>query len=419
MYPPASNEAWPEHCVFNTHGDELTASGQPPPRFPTASKKTQAKDKVPPQKSITRGTKPNAKMVKNSKGNSGRLLPDNTATRGLKMRMPDPLRETKIHDRLKKKSPWFLSIEDPLHGADAKIPDETGVETGTIQVVERLSFVVNEFGVGGLKLLSPYVNSDPGPAGQVVPGRNWQIVAPTSGPVGIVWGANAGTGASFIGSAGLPFQGINELKATTSQHRIVSACLTVQPEASLASNQGEFCLFAIPFGNHEAPLYSDYLNRYKSVSVPTNSNQAGTVRWWPQVRQDWSFKSFITTTGSVQRANDDMQNAYPAWNLGCVTQGCAPGTVFRVTVAVNYEFIPTFNSLNILDVSPSPIDAQETDLVETWVQDLDVATPISTKKASSSPSTVSVNHGENDEGTGFGMFFNVISELAPLALALL
>lgn len=355
--------------------------------------------------------------MSNKKGQSGRLVPDNLPTKGLKFRNPDPRREENIHKRLKQKSPWFQSILDPLHGADAKIPDETGVETGTLQVVERLTFAVNDNGVGGCRMLSPYVNLDPGPSGQATPGRNVQFVSPTSGVASVTWGASYS--GNFIPSAGQSFTGIAELRAITSQHRVVSACLDVQAEASLATNQGEFCLFADPFATQESPQYSDYLNRYKSISIPTNSNKPGRVRWWPQARNDWNFKSFVRTMGTQARSSCDDSQSYPPWVLGCIAQGCAPGTVFRVSVIVNYEYIPTYNTLNVLDVSPSPVDAQETDLVETWVQDMEVATPVSAATVSSSPATVNPQHGENDAGTGFGMFFNVISELAPLALALL
>lgn len=321
-----------------------------------------------------------------------------------------------INQRLKKKSPWFQSILDPMKGADCKIPDETGVETGTLQLIQRATVTANANGVCGLRVISPYVNSVNNVDLETL-GRNFQDVSPTATGSTITWGG--GPPAGWIAGEGYPFDGVDEFKAITNAHRIVSAEILVQPETSLATNKGEYCLFSTPFAVEGSPIYSDYLNLYKSVAVPVNVNKAGSSRWFPLAREDLNFKSFMSTVGDTLSYVITDVTATPYWGFGFVTDGVEEDATFRVTMIVNYEFIPTFNTLNILDATPSPQDATETDLVENWVQEMPVNTIESQTKASSSPSSVTPQHGENDSGTGFGMFFNVISELAPLALALL
>lgn len=355
--------------------------------------------------------------VRSAKGPS---LPWNPSTKPLSFKMPKGRKEVDINARLKKKSPWFSSIVDPLHGADCKIPDETGVETGTTQLVQRYTISSNAQGICGFKIWSPYVN-DVNIAGQVDLGGNLMFIGPTATSSTLVWGSTNAAGGTWTAALPAPFDGINELQQITNQHRIVSASFTVQPEPSLATNQGEYVLFLRDFEDDTSTQYNDYMNSYKSVVIPINSSQAGTVRWYPVERQFCSFKSFFTTVGTIPiTGSNDMDNqCFPLWNLGMLASGLDTSTVFRITVVINYEFIPIYNVLNVVDASPSPQDATEVDLVENWVQDVPLATPISQIKASSSPSTVSPQHGENDQGTGFGMLYNVIAELAPIAMALL
>jgi len=344
-------------------------------------------------------------------------LPGAPPTKGLSFKMPRGKKEADIHSRLKKKSPWYQSIVDPLGGADVKIPDETGVETGTLQVCQRATATVNALNIAGMKISSPYINKKPTGVVSPAEGINFQVISPAVGASTIAWGRLDGV--TFVSGGGYPFQGTEEIQQITNSHRIVSAALYVQPEASLSTNQGEITLFQSPFSDETSEIYEDYMNRYKSVIVPVNSNKASVVRWYPIARNDWNFKSFMRTTGTEDTDDDESDACFPNWNLGFVADGCEPGTVFRVMMVVNYEFIPKQNTLNVLGASPSPQDATETDLVENWVQDMPVAQAIPQSAAAKSPAAATLTHENNDEGTGFGMFFNVVKELAPLALALI
>jgi len=337
---------------------------------------------------------------------------------------------------LKNKSPWYQSISDPMRGADAKIPDETGVETGTLQLVQKFTVSTNNtndqaVGICGFKVITPYVNlittAGDGITNATIPGQNYKILSPDSTAHSLSWGSYNNTllnpphTEGVWGLAGVPFDNVADLQAVTGDHRIVSACVMVQPEPSLSTNQGEFTLFSIPFDDDSNPNYEQYMNRYKSCTVPVNTNKAGMALWYPCAVDYRSFKDFFSTTGTLIDTDAPLEpgGTVPPWAFGFVANGCAPNVTFRVTVVVNYEFIPRYNSLNIIDSSPSPNDAVEVDLVENWVQDLPVTSIVPQTRVSRAPQTVEPQHGENDAGTGFGMFFNVISELAPLALALL
>lgn len=417
------------------------------------------KDTAPPQKSITRGSAPNVPVGKKSlftapkanpkpaakpaaaklsrtmdrsnakkvnMSNKSARLPSGTMTTALSVKNKPNL----VQNRLKKKSPWFTSISDPLHGADCKIPDETGVETGTFQLVERHLVTTNSQGITGFRVACPYMNSVPmswasTPVIDTI-GANFQRMDPAATTVG-AWGGQSPNG-TWEQDKAEAFEGVDEFTQFIDVARIVSAALYVQPEPSLSDNKGEYTIAAVPFmlaehegGSVDAQDYDEYANLYKSVSIPLNKNQPGCVRWYPFVREEMSFKAFYPPSSTSWRNYDGnlVADAVPTWELAFVTHGCAADVGFRVTVVINYEFAPKFNSMNFIDASPSPNDATETDLVENWVQDLSVATVVPSKVVESSPSGVSPQHGETDEGTGFGMFFNVIKELAPLALALL
>lgn len=384
----------------------------PPRAAPRPSTALVLRNKSQPSKGgrLAKGVKPVIPSQPNSKALTARV------------KMPkmkgDP--QKVMNNRLKKKSPWYTSIQDPLHGADCKIPDETGVETGTCQVVQRYTTESNANGVCGLRVLCPYVNSVKMTAGQLLEGSNIQTVDPAASTLTIAWGSGNVAGGAWTVNVATPFDGISELQSITNAHRVVSAALYVQPEASLATNAGELCLFARSFSSDFSPSYTDYTNYYKSVIMTMSalSQSAGVARWFPIMREDVSFKSFFSTIATDLHNSVQTDADIPPWQLGCIVVG-EPNVTFRFTVVVNYEFVPTFNTLNVVDAAPSPQDATEVDLVETWVQEMPIAQPVSSNVVASSPDTVSPAHGENDDGTGFGMFYNVVKEIAPYALSML
>jgi len=401
-------------------------------KLPNSQKKIAPTRKETSEKTVQKNRKSVLNTVVKLRGPQ---LPSGTVTSGLRARAKMPNTERDINKNLKNKSPWYQSISDPLRGADAKIPDETGVETGTLQLVQKFTVSTNDFdsqatGICGFKITTPYVNNiqtSDGVTNSTIPGSNYKILSVNSTAHSLSWGSYNNTLVNqphtegVWGNSGVPFDSVSDLQAVTGDHRVVSACLMVQPEPALATNQGEFTLFSVPFDDEGSPEYEAYMNRYKSSTVPVNTNKAGMALWYPCAVDYRSFKEFFTTTATTidtEKATTPGETV-PPWVLGFVSNGCAPNVTFRVTVVVNYEFIPRYNSLNIIDSSPSPNDAVEVDLVENWVQDLPVTKIVPQSSVSRAPQTVEPQHGENDAGTGFGMFFNVISELAPLALALL
>lgn len=323
----------------------------------------------------------------------------------------------RVDGNLKKSSPWYTSITDPLHGADVKIPDEVGVETGTIQIVEKIVFTHTTSPTRlhtGFRIMSPFINSAPS-GSDSANGYNYQFVAIDNGVDGIQWGNGLGPA-----GAAMPFTGVSELKGIAGSHRVVSAGLYIQSEAATAFQTGEMILYCDPYELTAGLEVSEYANLYKASIIPLNQNRTGKVHWFPIVKEingvspgsatdddDYNFKSFCNLT-----AFDVMP-----WEMGVIINGAPEGTVFRVTVVVNYEFIPLYNVLNLLDASPSPKDIMESELVLRWVQD-DPPTGVISDALIDKPASASRVQHDDDE-TGFGMMFNVIKELAPLALALI
>lgn len=330
-------------------------------------------------------------MLKNGGGAGG--VPRSATMKGLR---GGKQKKDQIQRRLKTKSPWFQSILDPLHGADCKIPDSTGVETGTLQLVQRVALTVPADGITGIRTTCLHPNKY-----STTEADNYQFLSGiTAGAV--VWASPRG------------FDTQGPLEAYSQGVRVVSASIFMQSEASLATNGGVFTGYNIPYDQvlSSSQSIDDYQNQYKSSLIPINNNEPVIVRWYPIKKDGWAYDQFYEASALT------LSTETAPWNeLGVIISGAAVGAVYEATIVVNYEFIPHYNAINILDASPSPSDAMETDLVENWVQEMEVSTITTNKKLATSPGSVQPSH--DDDVSGFGMFFNVIAELAPLALGLL
>jgi hypothetical protein len=349
-----------------------------------------------PKNSFTVGKKQNAGGV-----------PKNAPTKGLSAKKSSKEKtQDQIQARLKKKSPWFTSIRSPLTGAGVKIPDSTGVETGTLQSVTRAAIVANNNGCCSIRIISPYPNLQGGPSYCV----NFAAGDGTSTPLSTNWDTTYTT-------ADNAFPSCDDLQAFSTGVRVVSAALYVQSEAALASNQGIMIGYTQPFPvdlTASTTPSTSYENLYKSVIVPINNNKPVEVMWYPIAKDGFRYDTFTNPIAAIDTANATQ---VPLYEMGVVIVGADPGAEFQATMAVNYEFIPTSNVANIVQSSPSPQDAQEVDLVENWVQDLPVVSMVPSQKVAVAPAA-SVVDPPGDE-SGFGMFFEVLKELAPMAISAL
>jgi hypothetical protein len=301
-----------------------------------------------------------------------------------------------VHGNLKKKSPWFQSIQDPLHGADCKIPDEVGDETGTLQNVARAVCTVGAGGSAGFRINTPYSCFGG------VTGQGWTKNTAASAPNPLLWGPDIAWESSSV------------LMDYAQGHRVVSCAVYVQPACSLADCSGEMCFFQSPMDRQGYSSYDSYADLYGSVLVALNSTKPTCVRWYPYSRSEQTFGTFYNPKAPT--VGDGTFGSVPFWELGFVTTGVPAGVSFRVTAVVNYEFLPRENAVNILDAAPSPNDAMETDLVENWVATTPSVFPVNERKISTPPSAVTPNQAESAGPDGFGMFTDVLTELLPYAL---
>jgi len=324
-------------------------------------------------------------------------IPRNNVIQGLR----GNLSSDKVQSNLKKKSPWFSSIMDPLHGADCKIPDGTGVETGTLQSVFRTQVTINPAGCAAVRMINPL------PFGGT--GANLQVASAA--------GATTST-ISWSGATDSTFESTATLGQFAQGVRVVSACVCAQSEASLANNGGVMIGYTYPWdASSTVTSVSEYQNRYKAATVPNNNNKPCFVRWYPVKMSTHDAGSGSILPCDYETFWEPTATDIPPWEMGIIFQGCNAGAVFEILAVVNYEFIPISNALNILDTRPSPTDAMEVDLVENWVQDMNPVAITSTAKMAVPPATVAPQHGE--EQTGFGMFADVVKEIIPFAMSAL
>jgi len=331
-------------------------------------------------------------------------LPAGTSSPGLTNKSQASRRgkQYKPHkDNLKSRSQWWKSIKDPLHGAACKIPDDVGVETGTLQCVQAVTFNAAtgaDGGVyGGINFFSPY----PGIDSENPQGKNYQFMnSAETGKEDVQWLPTT-----------YPLKTNVPLNSYAQGVRIVSAALMVEPEASLASASGEMTLFLQPWAYDASgvPLY-DYQNLYQTAIMPLNRSQPMQVAWFPVNFENSTYTAFYPAQTSLDIGTED--EAQRPWALGCIVTGCPTGTTFRCSLVVNYEFLPKENTIDILSAQPSRVDVVEQDLVESWIASEPKVVPLSSVKMNSSPLAVP----EAPDPTGFGMFADVIKELAPYAL---
>jgi hypothetical protein len=305
-----------------------------------------------------------------------------------------------IDRKLKKKAVWYNAVMDPAQGAGVKIPDDVAVETGTLQCVYETGFTVGALGLGGIRTVSLHPNSAGGT------GYNIQDLQNISGPTTLAWNT----------ATGLPTNAA--LQSYSTHSRVVSAGLYVESEASLSNASGEMVVGYEPYGYNSTPLLSDFKNLYGSSIMPLNVSKPMLARWTPISYDQQTYTSFFDNNyGNI----GDLDGRAPEWCLFCIVNGAPANVVFRVRLVVNYEFIPFLNSIDIVSANPSPVDETEINLTESWLAVESAVSPTTTEQMSRSPGAgVKEKIGEQDGGpTGFGMFFDVLTELAPLALEML
>lgn len=335
------------------------------------------------------------------------------------LKKPNSVRMSKeaIQERLKKKSPWFDSIMDPISGGGVKIPDPIGTETGTYQHVEPYSVKVNAGGVVGLRIVCPWLNSFP--AISAPNGLNFQITSATATEANLQWG----DGTNIAGS-GFSFQKVPALmKANARTHRVVSACVTAQSEVSTLNDAGEMTAFVTPLAiNPRTATYSAYQFQYDSTLLPVNTHKPMVTRWYPVEAEANLYNGDVTIPSSDlivsyhdfldpnDAGHGGLQGVIP-WEIGVVCAGMTAGGVVRFTIVINYEFIPLLTT-TMVTVSPSPVDLQEETFVNQWVSECPITEVVSQNYVSQAQSTSTV--AEKSEPSGFGMLFNVIEESLPL-----
>ncbi len=316
------------------------------------------------------------------------------------MALSIPHPEGKINENLQRKSSWYQSICDPIHGGDCKIPDEVGDETGTIQCVQRGTFTVtgvaNQSGGVRSNTLFSCQNglSDEG----------YSVNSTTSSTVALGWS-----------NIPVAWDTSDVLISYAQGHRVVSAGLYVQPECSFSDCSGEVCFFVTPANRRGYAGYNSYVDDYGSTVVALNTLDPVMVRWFPYSYQDQTFTAFYNPNAPAVGGSNP--NSVPFWSIGCVTSGVPAGVTFRFSFAINYEFLPYYNAINILDVAPSPTDVNEVDLVERWVAEEPVAEVVTEQKMIDPPSAVVPAQTDDDSELGqFGMFADILTEMLPYAL---
>jgi len=317
--------------------------------------------------------------------------------------------EGAINKRLQSKSPWYQSIECPIRGGDVKIPDDCGLETGTVMYTQRVQHSTNAQGVVGLRISSPYLNSCNN--GVSTDGCNYQVTDVAAALTNVTW-----TGIQ-VGANSEPFAIASDFKPLVQGHRVVSAAVYAQPLTNFTQNQGDGVAFIKPWRYVTAQPWDSYVNDYASAVLPNNTDQGLVVRWTPINFNRQSYTDFYSANfASIGSGTADA----PYWEMGILFNYEAAANVpVLFTIVVNYEFVPLANIINILDASVSPTDLTEEELVVDWAAQLPKGDTVSPEVIGTSPGVEETQSIEQPEDSGLpwsDMAMNVLEEMIPIAL---
>lgn len=307
----------------------------------------------------------------------------------------------KMDQNLKKKSPWYQSLRDPLQGAGAKIPDETGINTACMQLVQKVSVAVNTNGLAGLEIHTPYINGA-GPSGA---SDNFVTSASLSASTTLTWNPNIG------------FSNATSMKSVAAAHRVVSAALYAEYEGTTLSDSGDVTTYFLPYAPNALTALSAIQARFGSSVVPINKARSRPVvaRWFPINVASQSYKDFVTPDNATFGVG-----LCPRWVMGAIYSGLPSNTGSVIfTMVVNYEFLPTLNTIDFITPTASPIDPIEEQMVQQWTQEDTQTGLASNKMVDVQPGAQVVEaavQGTTSE-SGFGMLGGIIEELAPVLLA--
>lgn len=301
---------------------------------------------------------------------------------------------------LKKKSPWYASIHNPVQGGGAKIPDTVGINTATMQLVQKISVPVNANGCAGFEVTTPYINSISG-------GQNYRTSAASSTALAMAW--NTATG----------FSNQSSMQSVAQSHRVVSGAVYAEYEGTTLQDSGDVTTYVRPGVVNALTSLPLIQALYGSSVVPVNKARSKPVvtKWFPINVNNQSYKDFQSPNFSSFGIGAVM-----AYTLGVFFQGL-PASVGSVvfTIAVNYEFVPSVNTIDFISPDPSPIDPIEEQLVQQWIQE-DTQTGLSSNRLvdvqPGSQVVEAASQGINAD-SGFGMLGSIIKELVPIGLALL
>lgn len=303
------------------------------------------------------------------------------------------------NNSLKKKSPWYASLRDPVQGGGAKIPDTVGINTATMQLIQKVSVAVNAAGVAGLEIITPYINSSTN--------SNYVTSAPASTPIALTW------------SATQAFSNKASMQSVAQSHRVVSAAVYGEYEGTTLQDSGDVTAYVRPYVINALTTVNTIQALYGSSVLPINKARSRPMcsRWFPVNYNSQSYKDFIAPNFSSFGAG-----AAPFWTLGMIYQGLPAGVGSVVfTIAVNYEFVPSLNTIDFITPDASPIDPIEEQMVQQWIQE-DSQTGISSNKMvdvqPGSQVVEAASQGINADN-GFGMLGSIIKELAPVVLPML
>jgi len=297
-----------------------------------------------------------------------------------KQKVKKLLHEGKPGEMILRQNKYFKTLADPFNHRGIQIPDLEMYPSTTFSIVDRRQITVNANG-------SCYVwyggsgNTATLPLGGLVPvkvtsgGANNFIVGQTSNsaatapyvPTTDIFPSGGATPNSSPFSLTQWSTGVTSIQSLFDKVRLVSAGTSVDYTGTDFDNAGTITSACLPrwsaiknnIVNNVVTTIGFIQSLENSIIVPVNKNRGATVLYKPQDMRSLDYTNIQAVVSDASSGSLLAQQESMEGEMIHVITGATAGKVFQVTSVFNYEAIPLFNTVDLLQPETSKSDPFE------------------------------------------------------------
>jgi len=276
---------------------------------------------------------------------------------------------TRFHQMMKSYNPYLAALLDPWNVHGVKIPDFNSQASATFCLAYRSTVLTNAtgncfiaFGRGLSNTPNEMASLIPMPPPGSGTGSNYRIGFsnndPSCSPTNLT--ANGGTNpiVNYQWDAWKSTGGA--VQSTFRRVRLVSAGLAVTVQCSLSQAQGKITIVALPRWKTQAQsaqntMSQAFLEAQPGVRIIDINQIVGASCYYIPI--DPVSYSYVDVDQPYTQGSDfNSCQGYAGGELLCSVVGAGAGVSVQFVLVANYEGLPNWNTFNLIQTTPSPID---------------------------------------------------------------